>query len=52
MAKIIKFYVPSNFKKKGTKWAPADQNGRVIQFRSAKRGVGLSDQATVLPSGV
>jgi len=32
MAKIIEFYVPSSFRKKATKWIPADQYGKVLPF--------------------
>ena len=32
MAKIIEFYIPSNFKKKATKWVPAEKQGKVIPF--------------------
>jgi hypothetical protein len=32
MAKIIEFYIPSNFKKKATKWVPAEEQGTVIPF--------------------
>jgi hypothetical protein len=32
MAKIIEFYVPSNFRKKATKWTPPEQHGIVIPF--------------------
>jgi hypothetical protein len=35
MAKIIVFYVPSNFRKKATKWIPPEQRGKVIPFGSA-----------------
>jgi hypothetical protein len=30
-AKLIEFYVPSRFRKKG-KWIPAEQRGKVIEF--------------------
>lgn len=32
MVKIIKFYVPTNFQKKPSKWISPDQRGRVIPF--------------------
>ena len=32
MAKIIEFYVPSGFRKKATRWVPADQCGKVLPF--------------------
>lgn len=32
MAKIIEFYVPSNFRKKAGKWIPPDEQGKVIPF--------------------
>ncbi len=32
MAKVIEFYVPSNFKKKATKWVAPEQLGKVIPF--------------------
>jgi hypothetical protein len=32
MAKIIEFYIPSNFMKKATKWVPAEEQGKVIPF--------------------
>ena len=35
MGKIIKFYVPTSFWKKPTKWIPPDQHGKVIVFRLA-----------------
>jgi hypothetical protein len=35
MAKIIEFYVPSNFRKKATKRIPPEQRGKVIPFGSA-----------------
>jgi hypothetical protein len=37
MAKIIEFYVPNSFKKKATKWAPAPQRGKIIEFSSATK---------------
>jgi hypothetical protein len=37
VAKIIEFYVPSNFQTKATKWIPAEQSGKVIQFSPAKK---------------
>jgi hypothetical protein len=37
MAKIIEFYVPSNFQKKATKWIRAEQSGKVIEFSPAKK---------------
>jgi hypothetical protein len=35
MAKIIEYYVPSNFRKKATKWVPPEQRGKLIPFGSA-----------------
>jgi hypothetical protein len=35
MAKIIEYYVPSNFRKRVTKWIPPEQRGKVIPFGSA-----------------
>jgi hypothetical protein len=32
MAKIIEFYVPSSFRKKASKWIPAEECGKVIPF--------------------
>jgi hypothetical protein len=32
MAKIIEFFVPSSFRKKATKWIPAEEYGKVIPF--------------------
>jgi len=32
VAKIIEFYVPKTFRKRA-KWLPADQRGKLIQFR-------------------
>jgi hypothetical protein len=32
MAKIIRFYVPTGFRKKPGKWTPPDQYGKVIPF--------------------
>jgi len=37
MAKITKFYIPSSFQKKATKWIPQEQKGKLIQFDIAKR---------------
>ena len=37
MAKIIEFYVPSNFRKKTTKWIPAEERGKVIDFILAQK---------------
>ena len=37
MAKIIAFYVPSHFQKKTSKWISAEQNGKVIEFSSARK---------------
>lgn len=34
MAKIIEFYIPSNFRKKATKWIPPEHYGKVIRFVS------------------
>jgi len=36
MAKVIEFYIPSNFRKKAEP-APAEQRGKVIEFESWKR---------------
>ena len=37
MAKVIEFYVPDRFKKKG-KWIPISDRGKVIEFTpQAKR---------------
>jgi hypothetical protein len=32
MAKVIKFFVPSNFKARAKKWSPPEENGKVIPF--------------------
>jgi len=32
MAKIIEFYVPTNFRKKARKWMPPELCGKVIPF--------------------
>jgi len=32
MAKIIEFYIPASFQKKATKWTPAEDRGKVLQF--------------------
>jgi hypothetical protein len=32
MAKIIEFFVPTNFRKKATKWTPPEEHGKVIPF--------------------
>jgi hypothetical protein len=32
MAKIIEFYIPTNFRKKVAKWIPAEEQGKVIPF--------------------
>jgi hypothetical protein len=37
MAKIIEFYVPTNFRKKPSKWVPPEQLGKVIQFSSPQK---------------
>ena len=31
MAQVIEFYIPNRFRK-NTKWVPAQQRGRVIEF--------------------
>ena len=31
MAKVIPYYIPSNYRKKG-KWIPPNQRGKVIDF--------------------
>ena len=31
MAKVIEFYIPTNFSK-GTKWIPPQERGKVIDF--------------------
>jgi hypothetical protein len=36
MAKVIEFYVPRNFPKR-TKWIPAEQRGKLIEFGSQVR---------------
>jgi hypothetical protein len=35
MAKMIKFYIPSNFKKPARRWVPDRLRGRVVAFPSA-----------------
>ena len=37
MAKIIEFYVPVAFKKKATKWIPAEQQGKVLEFAAPQK---------------
>jgi hypothetical protein len=37
MAKIIEFYVPSSFRKKGTKWMKPEQQAKVIPFGLPQR---------------
>ena len=37
MAKIIEFYVPVSFKKKATKWIPAEEYGKVLPFAMPQR---------------
>ncbi len=32
MAKIIEFYIPSNYQKKAAKWLPPEEAGKVIPF--------------------
>jgi hypothetical protein len=36
MAKVIEFFVPSNFKPKAMKWVPPDGCGKVIPFAKEK----------------
>jgi hypothetical protein len=31
VAKVIEFYVPTNFRKTG-KWVPSEQRGKIIEF--------------------
>jgi hypothetical protein len=49
MAKIIEFYVPSGFTRKGTKSVPPEQHGKLIPFDEPHKTVGLS-KIIVLPS--
>jgi hypothetical protein len=37
MAKIIEFYIPVAFKKKATKWIPAEQQGKVLEFAAPQK---------------
>jgi hypothetical protein len=32
MAKIIEFFIPSNFKRKAQKWMPPEEYGKLILF--------------------
>jgi hypothetical protein len=32
MAKIIEFYIPTSYRKKASKWVPAEQQGKVLPF--------------------
>jgi len=32
MAKVIEFYIPTRFQKK-LKWIPAEERGKVLEFR-------------------
>jgi hypothetical protein len=36
MAKVIEFYIPDRFRKKGP-WIPPAQRGKVIEFPSPER---------------
>jgi len=36
MAKVIEFYVPGNFRRRG-KWIPPKQRGKVIQFPALQK---------------
>lgn len=36
MAKIIEFYIPVSFRKKGA-WIPPEQRGKVIEFPPAQK---------------
>jgi hypothetical protein len=36
MAKVIEFYVPARFRK-GVKWAPQQERGRVLEFAVAQK---------------
>ena len=36
MAKVIEFYVPDKFRR-GSKWTPAKQRGKVIQFPALQK---------------
>jgi hypothetical protein len=33
MAKVIEFYIPNRFRKPPAKWTPAEQRGKVLEFR-------------------
>ncbi|HSZ61617.1 MAG TPA: hypothetical protein VK828_07450 [Terriglobales bacterium] len=37
MAIIIEFHVPSSFVKKAVKWAPTEQQAKVIPFASTQK---------------
>ena len=45
MAKVIEFYIPERFQKK-SKWIPAEQRGKVIEFRPQ---IQRSTQAKIAP---
>ena len=47
MAKIIEFCVPSQFRKKATRWIPVEQRGKLIPFHSAAR---LPEPVVPLPT--
>ena len=36
MAKIIEFYIPTNFRKNG-KWIPQENHGKIIEFTPAAK---------------
>lgn len=36
MAKVIEFYVPSNFRKP-SKWVPQENRGRVLEFHMVQK---------------
>jgi len=35
MARVIEFYVPQNFKPAKQRWLPQEQQGKIIEFKSA-----------------
>ena len=37
MAKVIEFYAPEKFAKKGGRWIPPDRRGKIIPFSLAKK---------------
>lgn len=37
MTNVIEYYVPEKFRKQSGKWIPAEQRGKIIQFRAPEK---------------